>query len=59
MPNETIKPSSLLLMVLPECFVCPDCGPIVKADEDGCCAYCGADTTTAPTKDYVLPPDAS
>ena len=24
-------------------FRCPDCGPDVKADEDGCCAACGAD----------------
>jgi len=24
-------------------FVCPECGPHVPADEDGCCATCGAD----------------
>jgi len=24
-------------------FTCPTCGPHVKADEDGCCATCGAD----------------
>lgn len=24
-------------------FVCPECGHGVKADEDGCCAYCGRD----------------
>jgi rRNA maturation endonuclease Nob1 len=24
-------------------FVCPECGPGVKADEDHCCATCGAD----------------
>jgi hypothetical protein len=28
-----------------EHFVCPDCGPHVKVDEDGCCAMCGADCT--------------
>lgn len=26
-----------------EHFVCPECGPRVKADEDGCCATCGRD----------------
>jgi len=24
-------------------FVCPDCGEHTKADEDLCCAHCGAD----------------
>jgi len=24
-------------------WTCPDCGPHVKADEDGCCATCGMD----------------
>jgi site-specific recombinase XerD len=24
-------------------FRCPYCGPHVKSDEDGCCAFCGAD----------------
>lgn len=28
-----------------EWFVCPTCGPRVAADEDGCCATCGADCT--------------
>jgi hypothetical protein len=28
--------------------VCPECGPHVKFDEDGCCACCGADCTEAP-----------
>lgn len=27
-------------------FICPDCGYGVSADEDGCCASCGADTDT-------------
>lgn len=22
---------------------CPECGPVKKVDEDGCCASCGAD----------------
>jgi hypothetical protein len=29
-----------------ECFSCEDCGDRVKADEDGCCASCGADCGT-------------
>jgi len=24
---------------------CPECGPNVVIDEDGCCAYCGATAT--------------
>jgi len=24
---------------------CPQCGPSVKCDEDGCCAHCGATAT--------------
>lgn len=28
-------------------FVCPTCGPNVKADEDGCCAMCGEDCAVA------------
>lgn len=27
----------------PQHFVCTECGVHVKADEDGCCASCGAD----------------
>jgi hypothetical protein len=26
-------------------WVCPECGPRIAADEDGCCASCGADCT--------------
>jgi len=33
------------------CFVCPECGPRVGADEDDCCRMCGADTTKAPTEE--------
>jgi len=29
--------------ILYELWRCPDCGPGVAADEDGCCANCGAD----------------
>lgn len=29
---------------LPMHFRCPDCGPHVGVDEDGCCFTCGADT---------------
>jgi len=31
-------------------FVCKDCGPHTKADEDGCCAYCGRDCTVEPCR---------
>jgi len=31
-----------------EMFVCPECGPRVKADEDGCCTGCGLDCTVEP-----------
>mgnify|MGYP001584844029 CR=1 FL=1 len=40
---EEARIKQILLMVLPECFVCHVCGPFVKADEDGCCTMCGAD----------------
>jgi hypothetical protein len=30
----------------PDAYLCPQCGPGVGVDEDGCCAACGADTTT-------------
>ena len=33
-----------------EHFVCKDCGPHTKADEDGCCAYCGRDCTVEPCR---------
>lgn len=29
-------------------FVCPECGPLVSVDEDGCCAMCGADCEMKP-----------
>jgi hypothetical protein len=41
-------------------FVCPDCGEHVAADEDGCCAMCGADCTGAACRCVVTPtPDPS
>ena len=46
-----------LRRVLPEHFVCSNCGPMVKADEDGCCSQCGRDTTIGVTSDLM--PDAS
>ena len=42
----------LLNMALPLCFVCPTCGPLVSADEDGCCTMCGADCSVRKTR-YV------
>jgi hypothetical protein len=32
----------------PEHFRCQNCGPHVRADEEGICASCGADTTIEP-----------
>lgn len=33
--------------LLPETwFKCPECGSLVRADEDGCCATCGQDCET-------------
>lgn len=34
-----------------ERFCCPDCGPGVAADEDGCCANCGADCVIEPSEE--------
>lgn len=31
-----------------EQFVCPTCGDNTKADEDGCCKWCGEDCTIQP-----------
>jgi len=45
-----------LLRVLPECFVCSECGPLVKADEDGCCTTCGRDCEVKPTADALPAP---
>jgi hypothetical protein len=37
-----------------EHFVCKDCGPHTKADEDGCCAYCGRDCKVEPCKPTLI-----
>lgn len=29
-------------------FICPECGPHVSTDEDGCCVTCGADCDKNP-----------
>lgn len=39
---------ALIQEVEPQMFVCPECGPRVMADEDGCCATCGRDCTIEP-----------
>ena len=44
---------SILCVVLPECAVCPACGPVVKTDEDGCCVHCGADCELSPTNEWL------
>ncbi len=36
-------------------FVCPMCGPMVRADQDGCCATCGADSKVEPRPVTVAP----
>lgn len=33
--------------VAAEYFICPECGPRVPVDEDGCCRMCGADCAVA------------
>ncbi len=36
-----------------EHFRCPECGPHVRADEDGCCSTCGADCAGEPCGGHV------
>lgn len=36
-----------------ELFCCPDCGKGVAADEDGCCANCGADCVIEPSDEAL------
>ena len=36
-----------------EHFCCPECGPHVPADEDGCCATCGEDCGIEPCEGHV------
>jgi len=37
--------------VLPhETVTCPECGPGIRIDEDGCCATCGVDATVEPSR---------
>lgn len=43
----------MLLLVLPDCFICPDCGPLIRADEDGCCSTCGAECSISPTQEAL------
>ncbi len=38
---------AVLERVLPKVAVCPECGPIVTFDEDGCCTTCGSDIAIA------------
>ena len=48
--GELQRLRQLLATVLPEHFVCPDCGPFVAADDDGCCIHCGADCEPGDTR---------
>jgi len=34
---------ALFKRLLPKVFVCVECGPFMKSDEDGCCIVCGSD----------------
>ena len=45
-----------LVAAYPECFVCAGCGPLVKADEDGLCANCGAEVVIRPTLEALACP---
>lgn len=40
-------------------FACQECGDAVKADEDGCCATCGADCEITPGIDWLIVGDES
>ena len=42
---EASKPAK---MKETEYFTCPNCGPRVAVDEDGCCVTCGGDTVIKP-----------
>ena len=48
--EERVKP-------LLEWFVCSECGPKVRADEDGCCATCGRDCAIANAKGITWRPE--
>jgi len=54
---KAAEPSrSELPAVLPhETVTCPECGPGIRIDEDGCCATCGADATVGPSR-VEMPP---
>jgi len=46
-------------VVIDECnesiaSLCPECGPSVRVDEDGCCALCGATALGAWALEHVL-----
>ena len=44
----------LILDLLPECFICDECGPLIKVDEEGCCVTCGIDARIISTKDLLV-----
>jgi hypothetical protein len=39
--------------LMPECFTCMDCGPLITVDEDGCCTMCGLDAGTMQTREVL------
>ena len=39
-------------------WTCPECGPCVAADEDGCCAMCGADCKAESFRDALAAAEA-
>lgn len=51
--KEIDRLKALLEAVLPECYVCPECGPVAKVDVDGCCVSCGRDCEIEFTRDAL------
>ena len=43
MINDITRDEEPLVIEPETSFTCPNCGPVVKVDEDGCCGTCGAD----------------
>ena len=56
-PWRDAAPPARELGGLLEWFVCSNCGPKVRADEDGCCATCGRDCAIANAKGITWRPE--
>ncbi len=56
-PWRDAAPPARDLGGLLEWFVCSNCGPKVRADEDGCCATCGRDCAIANARGITWRPE--